>query len=151
MGVLTLSLACSWGCATTTSVHDSDLPARCGTAEDCGPGIACNSGRCAQVYWIDDTDAGDDVWTPGCHWQFSDAACTQDRSFYKGDYCEEERTDILQEYTKRPCHSDPDRKRYDCDLECRRKYGVPGECVTVQNACGEGNPSAKCVCLRVEP
>ena len=148
VGVLALSLALVWGCATTAGVHDSDRPVECGTAEDCGPGIACNSGRCAQVYWIDDTDAGDDIWKPGCHWQFSDAACAHDKSFYKGDSCEKE--EILHEYTNLKCHSDPDRNRYDCDRECQRKYGVPGECVTVADACGAGNPSAKCVCLRVE-
>lgn len=148
-GVLVVSLALSWGCAT--SVHDSYLPARCETAEECGPGVACSAGLCAQVYWIDDTDKGDDIWTPGCHWRFSDAACKQNRAFHSGDFCEDEKkSDILEEYTNQVCHTAADRKRYDCDRECKRKHGVPGDCVTAKDACGKGNPSAKCVCLKID-
>jgi hypothetical protein len=125
-------------------LHESKSRAKCTTREECGSGLNCENGFCAQAYWQDDTDNGDDIWTPGCHWQFTDKACSLNKTFYKGDYCTDETH--LEEYTDQKCHTDPDRKSYDCDQECKKIGKIGGKCVTVKDACQKGNDSAKCKC-----
>lgn len=128
-------------------LHASKEAVKCGDRAECAPGVPCRAGVCATTYYIDDTDNADDPFSAGCHWQFTDAACTLNKAFYKGDYC----TDgtHLEEYTNPQCHTDPDRKSYDCDAECKKLGKIAGECVVVENACGDGNNSARCRCVEI--
>jgi hypothetical protein len=125
-------------------LHEIAGVVKCVTPEDCGARVNCVDGACAQAYWKDDTDGGDDIWVAGCHWQFTDNTCTQGKSFYKGDYC----TDgtHLQEFTDATCHTGKDRKSYDCNEECKKIGKSEGSCVTVPSACGTNNDSALCKC-----
>ncbi|MCY1058854.1 hypothetical protein OV142_27495, partial [Nannocystis sp. SCPEA4] len=72
-----------------------------------------------------------------------------------GEQCED--GDILIETNpgKDVCHSHaigpggvgvghPD--RFSCNAYCTAKYGLPGECRTSENTCGNGVASAYCLC-----
>jgi hypothetical protein len=101
------------------------------------------------IYFIDGTDAGDDPFTAGCHWKFTDPACTQNRQFHSGDFCSGEKNLNLYEWTSQVCHPPQgDMKFYDCDAECKRLRKAPGHCESVAKACG-ADASARCVCENV--
>jgi len=98
------------------------------------------------VHWADDTDAGDDIWKGGCHWKYSDAACSNDKTFFRGDACKD-RNKTLKEWYKQECHGPTnDKKFYKCKDECIKAGHAGGSCVTLPNHCGDGNNSAKCEC-----
>ena len=124
----------------------SDDPRQCKTNEDCADGMPCQRGLCANLYFRDEVDQGDDAFNPGCHFSCSDPLCTQNRLFESGDRCADHIT--LLEWTDRTCHDDMDLFTTDCVEACRTEdppfdHGV---CISVINACGPGMPSAKCYC-----
>lgn len=103
-------------------------------------------------HFQDETDVGDAPFTAGCHYQFADALCTINRSFFSGDECTTPSPDggflDLNEWTNQACHPDEDDvKIHYCDAECRAMGNTSGHCESVANACGIGNASAKCVCV----
>lgn len=91
----------------------------------------------------DDTDDGDDVFTPGCHYQCSDPACEQNVTFLAGDACLGDTK--IAEWTQSRVH-DSCLSVYDCAAECRRHGKAGGTCKAVPERCGAGRPSAACFC-----
>jgi len=64
-------------------------------------------------------------------------------TFYKADACLS--TKLLFEFDDTSCHEEKVHKaNYDCSLPDVCPTG--GKCITVQNACGAGNHSARCQC-----
>lgn len=121
--------------------------AQCAEDAVCPAGLSCQGGFCVAEYYQDTTDGGDNYMVPGCHWAFTDAACTQHQQFYAGDAC----LDLvhLAEWHDRTCHQNMDVAKYNCDDECKQMGHGAGRCVPVKNACGPGNDSAKCLCIEV--
>ena len=91
----------------------------------------------------DEADDGDDVFTPGCHYQCSDPACAQNVTFLAGDAC---LTDTkIAEWTQSRVH-DSCLSVYDCQAECRRHGKGGGTCKAIPDRCGAGQASAACFC-----
>jgi len=91
----------------------------------------------------DEADEGDDVFTPGCHYECVDHACAQNTSFLAGDACLTP-TQIA-EWTQSRVH-DSCLSVYDCQAECRRHGKAGGTCKPVPERCGAGRASAACFC-----
>lgn len=126
------------------------------TCAGCDDMSACyrNGGECpgeegTPIYFRDFVDKGDDIFGPGCHFSFSDAACTQNGTFVNGDSCAS--ATVLVEYTLTlPCHAGCAEPR-ECDLECLFRGLGTGKCVRVPHFCGPNQNSARCVCEREPP
>ena len=118
----------------------------CKTDADCIDGLPCQRGLCANLYYQDKADQGYDPFTPGCHVDYADAVCTQNRTFYEGDRCRDHI--VLLEWTNQGCHDDMDLSTADCDELCKGQEPPfdHGVCISILNACGPGNHSAKCHC-----
>jgi len=92
----------------------------------------------------DENDEGDDVFTPGCHYQCTDPTCAEgSATFLAGDACLTG-TQIA-EWTQSRIH-DSCLSVYDCPTECRRRGKPGGTCKTVSDRCGAGRSSAACFC-----
>jgi hypothetical protein len=91
----------------------------------------------------DDADDGDDVFTPGCHYQCPDPTCGAGATFLAGDACLTG-TQIA-EWTQSRVH-DSCLSVYDCQAECRRHGKPGGSCKSVADRCGPGLASAACFC-----
>lgn len=108
-----------------------------------------SGGECvaAGLRFNDTGDQGADIWTPGCHQEYTDAQCTVGQTFFLGDVCGQADPDHLIEWTRSTCHGAiGDRQTYDCDAECRRAQRGGGTCASSANACGAGMASAYCKC-----
>jgi len=118
----------------------------CQTDADCIEGLPCQRGLCANLYYRDEMDQGDDPFNPGCHFDYADAACTRNKTFFDGDRCRDHI--ILLEWVDRTCHDDMDLFATDCDDLCKLLQPPfdHGVCITILNHCGPGNHSAKCNC-----
>lgn len=112
-------------------------------------GGECTRRNGQQVWNQDVADVGDDVFVGGCHFQFTDAACTQNAAFLLGDGCAADGKTIF-EWTRTPCHDVCSDSR-DCDVECRRSNLGPGVCVRLPNHCGPNMGSAYCKCQLGQP
>src|SRR5689334_17037843 len=135
--------------------HDDDIctlaPEHCQkSCAGCDDVSACyrNGGECLMqggvpIYFRDFADQGDQPFAPGCHFSFSDAACTQKGAFVNGDSCAS--PTVLVEYTVTlPCHDGCAEPR-ECDLECLFRGLGTGKCVRVPHFCGPNQHSARCV------
>ena len=91
----------------------------------------------------DESDDGDDVFTPGCHYQCTDPACGQGATFLAGDACLS--ATQIAEWTQSRIH-DSCLSVYDCQGECRRHGKPGGTCKAVPDRCGPGLASAACFC-----
>jgi len=109
----------------------------------------CPVAAVANNFWIDDnTDGGDDMWTAGCHYSYSNNACSLNQRFHRGDLCVDSNPKLLIEWTNAACHAPQgDVNFYDCDKECKKKGLGGGSCSIVKNACGNNRDSAKCECI----
>jgi hypothetical protein len=131
-------------------------PARCERlCAGCDDREQCfrDAGECRQaggnVFSNEDTgDPGDWVFIAGCHYHFTDAACTQNRTFLDGDRCFS--AVLIAEWSKSPCHDVCNVIR-DCDVECRRLRLGGGTCVTIPDHCGRDQSSAYCRCTNGQP
>ncbi len=120
-----------------------------------------------EPWFQDEVDGGDKPLVAGCHYEYSDPACSMNKSFLEGDKCLTKK--ILREWTgwdpagpfggPQACHqhfqdSDPllglDTRNYDCDAYCKKtnnNQNATGKCVVVQNVCDNNTkPSAQCEC-----
>jgi hypothetical protein len=104
----------------------------------------CDDGECL-LYFIDEEDGGDAPFAPGCHYSFSDAACSEDKTFFQGDVCLGGPS-YLMEWVRAECHQARDKKFYSCDYLCRSQFGTHGRCATA--LCPSGNSSAVCECCQ---
>ncbi len=122
--------------------------------DSCWGGVCVGTNQPPQgsAYYKDDTDNGNDAFNAGCHWSYSDAACSQNKTFSAGDQCFPNGMD-LREWTDQNCHPfmPLDVQIHYCDAECINAGFQNGSCVTVPNHCGPGNDSAKCVCMSPAP
>lgn len=91
----------------------------------------------------DEADEGDDVFTPGCHYECADPACAQNTTFLGGDACLT--ATQIAEWTQSRVH-DSCLSVYDCQAECRRHGKAGGTCRSVPERCGAGRASAACFC-----
>lgn len=91
----------------------------------------------------DEADEGDDVFTPGCHYECTDPACAQGATFLAGDACLT--ATQIAEWTQSRVH-DSCLSVYDCQAECRRHGKAGGACQAVPERCGAGRASAACFC-----
>lgn len=147
-GLVGLLFVSGWiGCAST---RPTERPPVDEPLEDvAAPPEEIGKVSTASVYFQDDTDAGDDPFTAGCHWSYSDPACTDDKSFLSADGCYNKRD--LWEWTLQKCHGPTgDVKRYDCERLCRAEGHATGICEPVAEVC-DGRPSARCRCIDVRP
>ena len=125
------------------------LCAGCDDREGCfQAGGECPQLAGAKVWNQDLGDPGDDVFIGGCHFQYTDAACTLNARFLDGDACGPNTT--IFEWVKTPCHEVCSDVR-DCDVECRRHNLGAGVCVRLPNHCGPGLNSAYCKCELGQP
>ena len=132
--------------------HDfADGAQLCESDGDCPNGLPCQRGLCANLYYQDEVDQGDDVFNPGCHFSYSDPACTQNRMFHSGDLCRDHVT--LLEWVDNGCHDDMDLFTTNCNLVCQtaRPRFDRGVCINVVNICGPGLLSARCFCYNLPP
>ena len=161
LGLVTfLALGCASGPARERSPADIDVcaadPARCERlCAGCDDREQCfrDAGECHQragnaVSNKDTFDPGDWVFLGGCHYQYSDAACTQNPVFLDGDMCLD--NVVIGEWTTTPCH-DVCFDTRDCDVECRRLGLGAGTCVRLPDYCGPGRSSAYCKCQNGQP
>jgi hypothetical protein len=143
--------------ASTRPVHEACVlaPERCERlCQGCDDRDDCfyRGGECLRrqgtvIFKKDDHDSGDDVFSGGCHYQCTDAACTKDETFLAGDAC---LNDVkIAEWTQSRCH-DSCLSVYDCDGECRRLGKGRGVCATLPDHCGLGRASAACKCAEHE-
>jgi len=102
-----------------------------------------------EIYFRDFADKDADVLAPGCHYSFSDAACTLNGSFVNGDVCLNE-TSIMEYTLTLPCH-DGCAERRECDEECGKLGLGSGKCIEVPHFCGPNQNSARCVCDKKPP
>lgn len=119
------------------------LCARCPDREGC----LARGGECAlaAVSFNDTGDVNADVFTPGCHWEYTDANCTQGQQFFSVDECGSD-PKVLYEWTLSACHGPTgDTATYDCDVECRRVGRGGGRCAWKDAVCA-GRRSAYCQC-----
>jgi hypothetical protein len=91
----------------------------------------------------DEADEGDDVFTPGCHYECTDPGCAQNAVFLAGDACLT--ATQIAEWTQSRVH-DSCLSVYDCQAECRRHGKAGGTCRPVPERCGAGRASAACFC-----
>jgi len=116
----------------------------CDDRDDCFyRGGECLRRQGAVLFKKDDHDDGDDVFTGGCHYQCTDAACTQNVTFLAGDACLGPTK--IAEWTQSRVH-DSCLSVYDCDGECKRRGKSAGTCKPLPELCGAGRASAACVC-----
>ena len=123
--------------------------ADCKDRKDC----MLNNGVCKTggLHFNDSADTGNDIWTPGCHYEYKDAACTQNQNFFLGDICGTKNPKEIIEWTVSACHGAiGDREIFDCDKECKRADLGRGTCVVVPNVCA-GKDSAACKCDKPLP
>jgi hypothetical protein len=100
-------------------------------------------------YFRDEGDGGDDPLAGGCHYKFTDPACTLNKRLAYQDECLDRVT--LLEWTDTTCHSalPLDTKTYDCDAECIVRGFRLGRCSYRNTGCplsGGGLPPAQCIC-----
>jgi hypothetical protein len=108
----------------------------------------CGSGK---LYFDDRNDVGADIWTPGCHYEYTNPACSKKQTFFLGDVCGNKNPNEIIEWTVSTCHGQlGDRKIFDCDKECKRNDLGGGTCVELPDVCN-GNPSAACKCDKPLP
>src|SRR5437899_172801 len=101
------------------------------------PGGAPSPSPSPGDFYMEKVDNGDDPLNPGCHYEYTDSACSQaGESFYMGDFCAD--STHLVEFTLTKCHPPRCRKTHDC----KKAFGT--NCVTDANFCGDGLDSAHC-------
>jgi hypothetical protein len=93
----------------------------------------------------DEMDVGDDPLHAGCHFRYTDAECTMNKTFRAGDTCVLDY--LLSEWTNAACHHNNDQPQHDCDVLCKGIGHFGGRCVVKRNFCGAGNDSAECQCF----
>ena len=120
----------------------------CDREGECTNGAQCVEGLCTTYYFQDDTDTSHDIFNPGCHWAYTDSACTQNRQLFKPDTCEGRAKPQIYmiEWELQQCHPQTgDADWINCDKECKLRGAGMGICVMVPDVCA-GHASAKCVC-----
>ena len=116
----------------------------CDDRDDCFyRGGECLRRKGVMLLKKDEADEGDDVFTPGCHYECADPACAQNTSFLAGDACLT--ATQIAEWTQSRVH-DSCLSVYDCPSECRRHGKGGGTCRPVPARCGAGRDSAACFC-----
>lgn len=122
-------------CADDTALRDPDLIEICQQQ--------------ARRFYKDTRDGGGNIFEPGCHRVYDNAACPAQGALFRasGDLCQN--ATRLAEWTNAQCHPTRpiDSSRFDCNAECRRIGADAGACVTVKNFCAAGIDSAKCECV----
>lgn len=130
-------------------------PAACEkSCTGCADMAACfaNGGECVTVgtHYNDTADIADDIWTPGCHFEYLTSECVNGAIFL-GDDCSRTDPKVLIEWTLSECHPpNGDHAAFDCDKECLKNQRGNGICVPVPNACS-GTASAYCRCNKPGP
>jgi len=114
---------------------------------------AAGAGSGKSYYFIDRKDAGNDATTAGCHVEYLTSSCAGTALSVRGDSCEGEQKQSINEYTNNSaCHihdnrtSPVDISTLNCAEQCGSRGG---KCVTVANACTAGAitaDSARCQC-----
>lgn len=115
----------------------------------CAPRTSTSDIHIADEFYQDEGDAGDDPFVGGCHFGFTDTACTVGKTFVGQDECLDRVQ--LREWTDDTCHPRLpfDQKIYDCNNECIARGHRVGRCSYRQTACPlspGGVPPAECVC-----
>jgi hypothetical protein len=159
LSILFLLAIALGGCRTAADARADRGAAFCAAApEQCEQrcakcpdrdGCFASGGECGMgaVGSLDDSgDQGADVFTPGCHQEYADAACTQGQAFFGVDECTDANPRTIWEWTLSTCHLPTgDIADFDCDVECRRVGRGGGRCAWADNVC-YGRRSAYCRC-----
>jgi hypothetical protein len=108
----------------------------------------------AAYHYKDTRDGGDNPMMAGCHLEYDDMMCMNRTSNQLGDECDpnDPRRLELLEWIDTVCHPPVplDRKGYNCDTECKRRFpGSIGCCAYQMINCGTNPmmPSAECKCV----
>jgi hypothetical protein len=126
---------------------------RCKSDADCERTQVCLQTVChqqedAEVFWRDEEDGGDDPWRAGCHYKYTDAACTKDKEWYEGDACLDDVQ--LLEWRDQTCTTRLAPSLWDCRVECRKAHYSDGRCSMHEGVCARIGWSANCVCTNAD-
>lgn len=110
--------------------------------------LNCGAGAAPGPFLREEVDGGDDPFVGGCHYSYSDAACTEGRKFAYPEICRD--TEVLLENTDPNCHPPLplDQRAVDCKAECIAKGKEGGFCTMGLAPPCEGRVlTGRCVCF----